>query len=178
MLHPKFFVFSILHPNPSIHRLEAGGVELVAGQITIQNRGFGWERAGSGVPCATLASLSQLWADWSVWMLPGVCSVFPDPIHPSWGRYLPATTFNAASCRPLDGGVRVEYGKKQKFLVAAFIEFLRVLNFQYSTKIIKLRELVHKCIVFYPFPQFRGTEVYAWTHIRFCFHKHFCFCCF
>ena len=111
----KKFVLIILHPNPSIHRLEAGGVELVAGQITIQNRGFGWERAGSGVPCATLASLSQLWADWSVWMLPWVCPVSPGPIHPSWGRYLPATTFNAASCRSLDGGVRVEYDPNKKF---------------------------------------------------------------
>ena len=44
---------------------------------------------------------------------------------------------NAACYWPLDGGVRVEYGKKQNFLGASFIEFLGVLNFQYSRKIIK-----------------------------------------
>ena len=44
---------------------------------------------------------------------------------------------NAACYWALDGGVRVEYGKKQNFLAASFIEFLGVLNFQYSTKIIK-----------------------------------------
>ena len=44
---------------------------------------------------------------------------------------------NAACYWPLDGGVRVEYEKNQFFLGVSFIEFLGVLNFQYSTKIIK-----------------------------------------
>ena len=62
----------------------------------------------------------------------------------------------------------MEYDPNIIFLGVAFIEFLDVLNFQYSTKIIKYRELVHKCIVFCRYPQFRAPirpEVYAWTHV-------------
>ena len=91
-------------------------------------------------------------------------SPFPPKSAISDFRDLVCYNLNAACYQPLDGGVRVEYGKKGNFLCASFIEFLDVLNFQYSTKIIKLRELVHKCIAFCRYPQFRGTEVYAWTH--------------
>ena len=51
----KKIFFSILHPNPSIQRLVAGGVEVVADKIAkTRNRGFGLERAGVVLPAPPL----------------------------------------------------------------------------------------------------------------------------
>ena len=76
----KKIFWIILHPNPSIQSPVASGVGGCSRQDR-QNRksriwsGAGWFR----VPCATLASLSQLRVGWSVWALPWVCSAFPGP---------------------------------------------------------------------------------------------------